>query len=108
MGHRALGIELVDVREASPPHAANDQALGVVTTPFIPEPPKMVTSSSESASSQGEGSGGEEEDNAEAGKSETETSSDEQEASEGEDKQECPHTQDTLTGVSQLFGEHRH
>ena len=63
-------------------------------------------SSGKSASSQGEGSGGEEEDNAEVGKSETETLSNEQEASEGEDKQECPHTQDILTGVGQLFGKH--
>ena len=62
--------------------------------------------SSESDSSQGEGVGAEEEDNVEAGKSGIETSSDEQEVSKGEDQQECPHTQDTLTGVSQLFGEH--
>ena len=61
--------------------------------------------SSESDSSQGKGVSAEEEDNAEAGKSEIETSSDEQEASKGEDQQECPHTQDTLTGVSQLFSE---
>ena len=58
-------------------------------------------SSSESDSSQDEGVGAEEEDNAEEGKSGIETSSDEQEASDGEDQQECPHTQDTLTGVSQ-------
>ena len=47
-----------------------------------------------------------EEDNAKEGKGGIETSSDEQEASDGQDQQECPHTQDTLTGVSQLFGEH--
>ena len=63
--------------------------------------------SSESDSSQGKGVGTEEEDNAKAGKSKIETSSDEQEASKGEDQQECPHTQDTLTSVSQLFGEHK-
>ena len=63
-------------------------------------------SSSESDSSQGEGSGTEEEDNTKAGKSKIETLSDELEASEGEDKQEHPHTQDTLTGVSQLFSKH--
>ena len=63
-------------------------------------------SSSESDSSQGEGVSAEEEDNAEAGKSGIKTSRDEQEASEGEDQQEHPHTQDTLTGVSELFGEH--
>ena len=63
-------------------------------------------SSSESDSSQGKRVGAEEEDNAEVGKSEIKTSSDEQEVSEGEDQQEHPHTQDTLTGVSQLFGKH--
>ena len=63
-------------------------------------------SSSESDSSQGKGVGAEEEYNTEAGKSKIETSSDEQEASKGEDQQEHPHTQDTLTGVSQLFSEH--
>ena len=62
--------------------------------------------SSKSDSSQGEGVGTEEGDNAEVGNSEIETSSDEQEAFEGEDQQECPNTQDTLTGVSQLFSEH--
>ena len=62
--------------------------------------------SSESNSSQDKGVDTEEEDNAEEGKSRIETSSDEQEASDGEDQQECPHTQDTLTSVSQLFSEH--
>ena len=62
--------------------------------------------SSESDSFQDEGVSAEEEDNAKEGKSWIETSSDEQEASDGEDQQECPHTQDTLTSVSQLFGEH--
>ena len=63
-------------------------------------------SSSESDSSQGEESHAEEEDNAKVGKSEIKTSSDEQEASKDEDKQEHPHTQDTPTSVSQLFGKH--
>ena len=63
-------------------------------------------SSSESDSSQGKVVGAEEEDNTEEGKGGIKTSSDEQEASDGEDQQEPPHTQDTLTGVSQLFGEH--
>ena len=63
-------------------------------------------SSSKSDSSQGEGVGTEEEDNAEMGKSKIKASSNKQEVSEGEDQQECPHTQDTLTGVSQLFSEH--
>ena len=62
--------------------------------------------SSESDSSQDEGVRAEEEDNTMEGKSGIETSNDEQEVSNGEDQQEHPHTQDTLTGVSQLFSEH--
>ena len=64
-------------------------------------------SSGESTSSQGKGSSSEEEDNAKGDKGKTKASSDEQEVSESEDKQEHPHTQDTLTGVSQLFSEHK-
>ena len=63
-------------------------------------------SSSKSDSSQDKGDSAEEEDNSEEDKGGVETSSDGQEASNGEDRQEHPHTQDTLTGVSQLFGEH--
>ena len=63
-------------------------------------------SSSESDSSQGEGVSAEEEDNTKEGKGRIGTSSDEQEALDGEDQQERPHTQDTLTRVSQLFGGH--
>ena len=59
--------------------------------------------SSESDSSQDEGDGAEEEDNAKEDKGGVETSSDRQEASNGEDRQEHPHTQDTLTTLSQLF-----
>ena len=62
--------------------------------------------SSESDSSQGEGYSTGEEDNTEAGKSGIETSSDKQEASNGEDQQGHPHTQDTLTSVSLLFIKH--
>ena len=62
--------------------------------------------SSKSESFQDEGDGTEEEDNAEEDKGRIETSSDRQEASDGEDQQERPHTQDTLMGVSQLFGKH--
>ena len=38
--------------------------------------------------------------NAEADKGMVETSSNGQVASDGEEGQECPHTQDTLTGIS--------
>ena len=62
--------------------------------------------SSESDSSQDEGVSTEEEDNAEEGKSRIKTSSDEQGASNGENQQEHPHTQDTITSVSQLFSKH--
>ena len=63
-------------------------------------------SSSESDSSQDEGDDAEEEDKAKEDKGRIEISSDEQEASDGEDWQEHPHIQDTLTSVSQVFGEH--
>ena len=63
-------------------------------------------SSSESESSQDKGDSAEEEDNAEEDKGRFETSSDGQEASDGEEWQKCPHTQDTLTGIGQLFGKH--
>ena len=62
--------------------------------------------SSESESSQDEGDSTEEDDNAEEDKDGIETSSDGQVASEGEEWQEHPHIQETLTGVSQVFGEH--
>ena len=62
--------------------------------------------SSESESSQDEEDGTEEDDNAEEDKGGIETSSDKQVASDGEEWQECPHTQDTLTSISQVFGEH--
>ena len=41
--------------------------------------------------------------NAEADKGMLETSSNGQVASDGKEGQECPHTQDTLTGISQVF-----
>ena len=63
-------------------------------------------SSSESESSHDEGDGTGEDDNTEEDKGGIETSSDKQVTSDGEEGQECPHTQDTLTGVSQVFGEH--
>ena len=63
-------------------------------------------SSSESKSSHNEGHGIGEDDNAEEDKGGIETSSDGQVASDGEEGHECPHTQDTLTGISQVFGEH--
>ena len=63
-------------------------------------------SSSKSDPSQDEGVSTEEEDNVEEGKRGIETSSDEQEASDGEYQQEHPHTQDTLTSVSQLVSDY--
>ena len=61
-------------------------------------------SSSESKSSHNEGDGVAENDNARKDKGGIETSSDGQVASDGEEGQEHPHTQDTLTDVSQVFG----
>ena len=62
--------------------------------------------SSKSESSQDKGDGTEEDDNAKEDKGWIETSSDGQVVSDGEEQQEHPHTQDTLTGISQVFGEH--
>ena len=47
-----------------------------------------------------------EDENVEADKGGVETSSEGQVASDDEEGQECPHTQDTLTGISQVFGTH--
>ena len=63
--------------------------------------------SSESESSHDEGDGAGEDDNAKEDKGGIETSSDGQVVSDGEEGQECPHTQDTLTGVSQVFSGHK-
>ena len=63
-------------------------------------------SSSESKLSRDEEDITGEDENAEADKGGVETSSDGQVASDGKEGQECPHTQDTLTGVSQVFGTH--
>ena len=47
-----------------------------------------------------------EDENAKADKDVVETSSDGQVPSDGEERQEHPHTQDTLTGISQVFSRH--
>ena len=48
-----------------------------------------------------------EDDNAEEDKGGVKTSSNGQVASDGEEGQECPHTQDTLSSISQGFGRHK-
>ena len=63
-------------------------------------------SSSESKLSHDEEDAPNEVENAEANKGEAETLSDGQAASNGEEGQQCPQTQDTLTGISQVFGMH--
>ena len=63
-------------------------------------------SSSESESSHEKGDGAGEDDNAEEDKGGIETSSDGQVASDSEEGQECPYTQATLTGISQVFSGH--
>ena len=63
-------------------------------------------SSSESELSHNEGDCAREDDNSEEDKSGIKTSSDRQVASDGEEGQEHPYTQDTLTGISQVFGRH--
>ena len=63
-------------------------------------------SSSESDLSHDEEDAAGEDENAEADKGGVETSSNGQVASDGEEGQECPQTQDTLTSISQVFGTH--
>ena len=63
-------------------------------------------SSSESEFSHNEEDATGEDENAEADKGGAEASSDGQVASDGEEGQVCPQTQDTLTSVSQVFGTH--
>ena len=63
-------------------------------------------SSSESESSYSEGDGVAEDGNAGEDKGGIETCSDGQVASGGKEGQEHPYTQDTLTGISQVFGGH--
>ena len=62
--------------------------------------------SSESESSHDEGDNAGEDDNTEEDKGGIETLSDGQVVSDGKEGQECPHTQDTLTGISQVFSGH--
>ena len=64
-------------------------------------------SNSKSESSHNEGDGAEEDGNTEEDKDGIETSSDGQVASDGKEGQKHPHTQDTLTSVSQVFDEHK-
>ena len=63
-------------------------------------------SSSESKSSHNEGDGTAEDGNAGEDKGGIKTSSDGQVASDGKEGQECRHTQDTLTSISQVFDGH--
>ena len=63
-------------------------------------------SSSESELSHNEEDIAGEDENTEADKGGIKTSSDGQMASDGEEGQECPQTQDTLISISQIFGRH--
>ena len=63
-------------------------------------------SSSKSESSHSKGDGTAEDGNAAEDKGGIKTSSDGQVASDSKEGQEHPHTQDTLTGISQVFGGH--
>ena len=63
--------------------------------------------SSESELSNDEGDGAAEDDNTKEDKGGIETSSDGQVASDSKEGQERSHTQDTLTGISQVFGGHK-
>ena len=64
-------------------------------------------SSSKSEHSHDEEDATSEDENTKADKGGVETSSYGQVASGGEEGQACPQTQDTLTGISQVFGTHK-
>ena len=64
-------------------------------------------SSSESELSHNEEDATGEDESAEADKGGAETSSDSQAVSDGKEGQVCPQTQDTLTGISQVFSTHK-
>ena len=64
-------------------------------------------SSSESESSNNEGDGTAKDGNTGEDKGGIETSSDGQVALDGEEGQECPHTQDTFSSISQVFSGHK-
>ena len=68
------------------------------------EDSEVLSSESESSHDEGDSTG--EEDNAKEDKGGIKTSTDRQVASDGKEGQEHPHTQDTLTSISQVFGEH--
>ena len=97
--HLALDVDLVAMHEVSFLPAASNQARSHATK-------DGEVSSSKSESSHDEGDSTAEDGNAGEDKGRIETSSDGQVASEGEEGQERPHTQDTLTSVSQVFGGH--
>ena len=101
-------FDLIAMHKVSLLPTASDQALWAqqqVIILFIPTLLKTVLSR-ESEPSHDEGDDTWEDDNAEEDKGGIETSSDGQVASDGKEGQECPHTQDTLTGISQVFSGH--
>ena len=65
---------------------------------------EVLSSKSELSHDEGDGTG--EDDNAEKDKGGIETSGDGQVVSDSKEGQECPHTQITLTSISQVFGRH--
>ena len=97
--HQALDVDLIVMCKVSFLPTVGDQAQAHATE-------DGEVSSSESKSSHDEGDGVVEDGNAREDNGRIKTSSDGQVASDGEEGQECPHTQDTLTSVSQVFGGH--
>ena len=71
---------------------------------YTTEDGEVLSRESEPSHEKGDGTG--EDDNAKEDKGRIKTSSDRQVASDGKEGQECPHTQDTLNGISQVFSGH--
>ena len=104
--HGALDVNLIARHEVSPLPPASNQALWAHHSihSYATEDGEVLSSESKSSHNEGDSTG--EDDNAKEDKGGIDTSSDGQVMSDGEGGQECPHTQDTLTGISQVFGGH--
>ena len=93
VGHEAPEIDHAAVPEVSPHAAASNQAL--------PSPRSLMMTRKQAANAPCE------DEDVEANKGEVEVLSNGQVASDGEEGQGCPPIQDTLTGISQVFGTHK-
>ena len=96
-------------RSITPAHSQQSGSVGLVAGhhsvhSHATEDGEVLSTKSELSHNEGDSTG--EDDNAKEDKGGIKTSSDGQVASDGKEEQGHPHTQDTLTGISQVFGGH--